>query len=440
MTTDTKDISSSLECQDDSWPIGKKAAFYSLFVVITLAILDGLDRQIIAALLPYIKNDFHLTDTQLGSIVSILNFSIAIFVIPTAYLVDNWSRKKTMALMCGVWSIATGACAFANNFAHMFAARFMVGAGEAGYNPAAQALLSASFPKKFRSTVLAMIQLGIALGSPIGLALGGYLAAKYGWRHALGVVAIPGLLLAFSALFIHDFKTVKKEPVKTSANGAPVKKESYLHLLGSFLKVPTLVCIFVGATCILLFSGCTTGWLPMYFIRQANMEPAAAAGIAALTFLPTVIGYFLSGPIIDLFRRHFVNGTAIVMCAGTAIFAAGQLIAFGLCTPGSTMQLAILLICGGFGVLASVGGPTMIMDLVPIRNRASAAGMLVACQNILGLGLGPLLTGFLSDAFTLGTAFLFMTIAPAAAALIYLVATYTYKKDSANIVCEDAVF
>ncbi len=440
MDTQTASAPLDQECNEDSWPIGKKAAFYSLFIVITLAVLDGLDRQIIAALLPYIKNDFHLTDTQLGSIVSILNFSIAIFVIPTAYLVDNWSRKKTMALMCGVWSIATGVCAFANNFAHMFAARFMVGAGEAGYNPAAQALLSASFPKKFRSTVLAMIQLGIALGSPIGLALGGYLAAKYGWRHALGVVAIPGLLLAFSALFIRDFKTVKKEPVKTSAGGQAVKKESYLHLLASFLKVPTLVCIFVGATCILLFSGCTTGWLPMYFIRHANMEPAAAAGIAALTFLPTVIGFFLSGPIIDLFRRHFVNGTAIVMCFGTAIFAAGQLIAFGLCTPGSTLQIAILLICGAFGVLASVGGPTMIMDLVPIHSRASAAGMLVACQNILGLGLGPLLAGFLSDMFTLSTAFIILAFAVVAAAIVYFISMFTFKKDSANAECEEATF
>lgn len=437
MSKETTNTSADFECQDDAWPIGKKAAFYSIFVVVALAILDGLDRQIIAALLPYIKNDFHLTDTQLGSIVSILNFSIAIFVIPTAYLVDNWSRKKTMALMCSVWSVATAACAFAGSFAHMFTARFFVGAGEAGYNPAAQALLSAQFPKKYRSTTLAMIQLGIALGSPLGLAIGGYLAAHYGWRHALGVVAIPGIFLAISALFIKDFKTQKPDP-NTAGEAAP--KESYLHLLLGFMKVPTLFCVFAGAALLLMFSGTVIGWLPMYFIREASMTPVAASGLAALMFLPNVIGYFLSGPIIDLSRRHFQNGAALVMCIGTAFTALCYIICFAFATPGGSLQIAIFLISGFAAVLASVGGPTLIMDLVPLKNRASAAGVLVACQNILGLGLGPLLTGFLSDMFTLGTAFLLMTAAPAAAALIYLVATFTYKKDSANVTCQTATF
>lgn len=446
------------ECHEDGWPIGKKAAFFSLTIVILLAILDGLDRYVLTALLPYLKVEFELSDSQLGLLVSIVSFAIAAFVIPTAYLVDRWSRKKTMALMCGIWSISTGLCAFAGSFSHLMIGRFLVGAGEAGYNPAAQALLSAQFPKKFRSTVLSLIQMSIGLGSPIGLALGAWLALHYGWRHALGIVAIPGLILALSALLIKDFKTqphVKKvEPSQASVKAAagaetatdpgaavaPPQTEPYLTTLWGFLKVPSLLCVFAGAATLLCFSGATGGWLPMYFIRYADMTPTAAANIAALMFFPSMLGYFFAGPFIDAFRRRFVNGTAIAMFFGVVIFAVGQVVGFTLCTPGSMVQITIFFVTGATIALATVGGPTMIMDLVPLKNRASAAGVLVASQNVLGLALGPLLAGLLSDAFDLETAFLIMMVAPGLAALCYLTAMYTFKRDIEKVECEEAVF
>lgn len=448
------------ECHEDGWPIGKKAAFFSLTIVLLLAILDGVDRYILTALLPFIKTDFGLSDGQLGLLVSIVNFSIALFVIPTAYLVDRWSRKKTMALMCGIWSIATGLCAFAGSYSHLLAGRFLVGAGEAGYNPAAQALLSAQFPKKFRSTVLALIQVSIGLGTPIGLSLGAWLAMNYGWRHALGVVAIPGLILAASALLIHDFKTQphlkKAEPANSlaqnpnaptaetrqtqKANPKATQTEPYLITLWGFLKVPSLLCVFFGAACLLCFSGATGGWLPMYFIRYADMTPMAAANVAAIMFFPTMFGFLLAGPVIDMFRKRFVNGTAIAMFIGVSFFTLGKIIGFAWLTPGSAVQIVVFFTSGIGITLATVGGPTMIMDLVPLKNRASAAGMLVACQNVLGLALGPLIAGVLSDAFSLETALLGMTIAPALAALCYLAAIFTFKRDIAKVECEEAVF
>ncbi len=435
------------ECHEDGWPIGKKAAFFSLTIVVLLAILDGLDRYVLTALLPYLKVDFALSDSQLGLLVSIVSFAIAAFVIPTAYLVDRWSRKKTMALMCGIWSISTGLCAFAGSFSHLLIGRFMVGAGEAGYNPAAQALLSAQFPKKYRSTVLSLIQMSIGLGSPIGLALGAWLAMHYGWRHALGVVAIPGLLLALTALLIKDFKTqphLKKAEPSQPGTAAPAaaaqQTEPYWRTLWSFFKMPTLLCVFGGAAALLCFSGATGGWLPMYFIRYAEMTPSGAANIAALMFFPSMLGYFFAGPIIDAFRARFVNGTPMAMCIGVTIFAVGHIIAFAYCTPASWPQLILLFTTSTAMALATVGGPTVIMDLVPLKNRASAAGVLVASQNVLGLALGPLVAGILSDMFSLQTAFLIMLSAPLLAAVLYFIAIGTFKRDIEKVECEEAVF
>ena len=194
---------------DEVWPIGKKAALYSCFIVFCLGAFDFIDRQVLAALLPYIKAEWTLTDTQLGMLVSVVNVVMAILVVPSAYLIDHWSRKKMMCIMGSIWSVATAACAFAGTFSHLFAARMFIGAGEAGYNPAAQALLSAQFPKKYRGTAIAFTQLGISIGAPIGLVLGAYIAHRWGWRHAFGVVAVPGFILSLMALSIRDYKSVE---------------------------------------------------------------------------------------------------------------------------------------------------------------------------------------------------------------------------------------
>lgn len=105
-------------------------------------------------------------------LISIVNIMLAVLVIPSAYFIDRWSRKKMIAIMGGVWSLATGACAFAGGYGHMLLARLFIGAGEAGYNPAAQALLTAQFPKKYQGTAIAITQIGMTLGIPLGLVIG----------------------------------------------------------------------------------------------------------------------------------------------------------------------------------------------------------------------------------------------------------------------------
>ena len=116
---------------DSRWPVGKSSAFFTLFVTLALGIFDFIDRQVLASLFPYIKAEYSLSDTQLGMLVSVVNIAIAVLVIPSAYLIDRWSRKKMMALMGIVWSLATGACAFAGTFSHLLIARFFIGAGDA---------------------------------------------------------------------------------------------------------------------------------------------------------------------------------------------------------------------------------------------------------------------------------------------------------------------
>ena len=200
-----------INAYDDVWPSGKASAYFTLFVAFMLCLLDFMDRQIVGALLPFIKADYHLSDKELGTLVSIVNISIAILVIPSAYFIDKWSRKKMMCVMGLIWSLATGACAFAGSFSHLLFARFFVRVGEAGYQPAAQALLSTTFPKRLRATAISICNVGGQIGVPLGLMAGAFIATHWGWRHAFGVVAIPGIFLPYWPCASRIFPSLRRQ-------------------------------------------------------------------------------------------------------------------------------------------------------------------------------------------------------------------------------------
>ena len=241
----------------DAWPIGKRAAFFTFFLSCTFLLLDFIDRQVLAALFPYLKQDMGLSDTQLGLLVSVVNVSIAVLTLPTGYLIDRWSRKYMMGIMTFVWSLATGACAFAGGFGHLFAARFFVGAGEAGYVPAAQSLIAASFPRKYRSTALSTFVTCASIGSPLGLLIGAFIAEHWGWRHAFGVVAIPGMLAAFLCIRIKDFTVRRACKAENEEQKAAVSSrgESWGNIVLSILRTPSCLLAFLAIAANQMFGG-----------------------------------------------------------------------------------------------------------------------------------------------------------------------------------------
>lgn len=432
-----------VEClPDEVWPIGKKAALYSCLIVFCLGAFDFIDRQVLAALLPYIKNEWQVSDTQLGMLVSVVNVVMAILVVPSAYFIDRWSRKKMICIMGTVWSLATAACAFAGSFTHLFVARVFIGAGEAGYNPAAQALLSAQFPKKYRGTAIGLTQLGISIGAPLGLVIGAYIATHWGWRHAFGVVAVPGFILALLALLIRDYKSVAvtADTDKALAPSATGDKVPYKVLLARLLRTPSLLCVYFGAIMMMMHGGAIMNWTPSYFHREGGMPLTQASGTAALILVGVMVSTLLVGPLIDAVRKRFVNAAPLVLACGLSMATCLLFLGYGVLTPGSAPQIAVLVMAGlGTGVSAT-GGSIIIIDLVHPGARATAVSLMIFCQNILGFAIGPVVAGFLSDHFSLGTALLLLTVAPLLSALSYIMCNFTYKRDLAKVACVNLDF
>lgn len=432
-------MSSELECTPlflDEWPVEKKAAFFTLFLSVLFIVLDYMDRQVLAALFPYLKAEYQLSDTQLGMLVSVVNISISVLVIPSGYLIDRWSRSKLMGIMTFVWSVATGACAFAGSFSHLLVARLFVGAGEAGYSPAAQSLLAASFPARLRSTVMSVFLFGYKIGAPLGLIVGAYVASHWGWRHAFGLVAIPGILGAVLCVFIKDFKTVKPacaDDIREEKRTEKAITEGYVDTVLSLLGTPTLICTFLAQAFTLMCDATLMNWLPSYFNRVAGMENTMASGLSALWLLSTAVAVLAGGPVFDWIRKSSHVRAAQCQAVGCLIAFAMVAAGFGLATPGGVMQLVLLMGSSFFFAPLISLGYTITADLSLPHQRGVSISLLVTTQNILGMAVGPLLAGILSDRFDLGTSLILMSSCFAFSGLLYIGVSLFYKRDLARL-------
>ncbi len=184
---------------------------YVFLLLWLLYFFDYIDRMVVVSLFPFLKADWGLTDTQCGAMVSAVYWAIIIFSFPVSIVIDRWSRKKSIGIMAVLWSLATAACAVTKNFGQLFAARAAIGLGEAGYAPGGTAMISALYPENKRAFMVGIWNASIPLGMAAGIVIGGAIASRWGWRHAFGIVALPGLIIALLFFFVKDYKTVGLE-------------------------------------------------------------------------------------------------------------------------------------------------------------------------------------------------------------------------------------
>src|SRR5215468_5146211 len=190
----------------DSYLTSRPYAWLVFALTFLLMVFDFVDRQIIVSMFPHLKAEWHLSDAQLGVLVSVVSVTVALGTFPLAVLVDRWSRVKSIALMAIVWSLATLACGLSRNFGQLVIARSVIGLGGAGYGPAGGALLSTIFPARLRGTIRGAFLAAASLGAVLGVMLGGLIAARWGWQAGFGVVGVPGLILGLVFLALRDLR------------------------------------------------------------------------------------------------------------------------------------------------------------------------------------------------------------------------------------------
>lgn len=410
-------------------PAGRGQARYVFTLLFLLYLFDYMDRLVVTSLFPFIKADWGLSDAQCGMLVSAVYWSIVAFTFPVSILVDRWSRKKTIGLMAVVWSVATALCAFTRSFPQLFGARTLIGIGEAGYAPGGTAMISGLYPQEKRSMIMGIWNISIPLGSALGVAIGGIVATHWGWRHAFGLVALPGFIVAVLFFFVKDYKTV--DLVKTAEDGAGKMKMKAKDIFLEFIRNPTLVFTYLGFASVVFCTTSLLTWLPTYFHRVNNI-PEDQAGIkAGAVLLLALVGAPAGGFLADRWFRKRINAR-LLLPAITSIMACVVLFS-GLTFFEDGSQYAFILLVGMLVTMFIPAAAAVTQDVVHPGLRAMSYAICVIFQNLLGASLGPIFIGTLSDSYGIKTA---MTTLPAfllLAAVLFYIGSFFYEKDLGKV-------
>ena len=409
---------------------------YTNYVFLLLWLLyffDYIDRMVVVSLFPFLKADWGLSDAQCGAMVSAVYWTIVLFTFPISILIDRWSRKKSIGIMAVLWSLATVACAFTRNFGQLFAARAAIGIGEAGYSPGGTAMISALYPEKRRAFVVGIWNASIPLGMATGIVLGGVIASRWGWRHAFGIVALPGLIIALLFFFVRDYKTVglekKLDPIDAAKPSSPTaKKMTKMDIVRTFAATPSLLLTYFGFAGMMFTSISMSTFLPTYFERVQGFPLQKATLLASGIMLTSIIGSPLGGWLADKWMKKRIQAR-LLLPSISALLTAGLFLTGFQMDSGGIVQYGIFLLAG----IASIGWASsaiaVTQDLVHPGLRAVSYGLCVVTQNLLGSALGPIVTGAFSDQYGILTALkIASSVALISFVLFYLGSRY-YKRD-----------
>ncbi|MGY1733876.1 MFS transporter [Geodermatophilus sp. SYSU D01045] len=378
-----------------------------------LLLSDYMCRQVLVAVFPSLKVQWALSDTQLGTLSSVVALTVGVLTVPLSMLADRFGRRRAIVGMAVVWSLATLASALAAGYAQLLTARVFIGVGEAAYGSVGLAVVLSVFPAHRRAALSGAFSAGGSFGSVLGVALGGALAARYGWRWSVAAMAVIGLALTvLYRQMVTDAELARHACPEPGTRPATTVRPRLTPLLSP----PALLWAYLGGGLQLFVAGTLLAWLPSYLHRAYDLPLGAAAGLASLLLLGMAVGMIGCGLLTDRLAR----GAPIRTWTTAMTYAAASLLLLGVgfALPPGPAQLALI----GAGAFFAAGttGPAgaLVAGLAPAQVRASALGVLALAYNLLGLSTGPLVVGVLADRLGLPTA---MLLAPAVSLVVLVV-------------------
>jgi len=382
-------------------PIG----WITVVILLLMATVSYLDRQIISLMVEPIKADLKVGDFEIGLLQGIaFGAFYALCGLPLGWMVDRFQRRIVIFSGVSLWSLATIACGLAGSFSHLLLARFFVGIGEASLSPAAYSILADLFPRKRLALVMSVFGLGTVIGSVLAFVIGGLLIGHFAdvdhftlpllgdfrpWQIIFGIVGLPGLIVAILIFLVPEPKRdIHAAVVGTTATGVmPFLRGHKRYFL----------CHFAGFSCMGIQAYATGAWLPVLMIRRFDIGATTVGPLMGLVLMVGALpGFLWSGWFID---RWFSRGTTdahlryfVYTCALSAVVGA---IAFGF--SNSLLMLIPLAILLQFilPVTGAAGAHLQIVTPPQYRGRISALFMLVF--NLIGMCVGPTSVGFITD-------------------------------------------
>ena len=405
--------------EDTSAGIPRRYAWIVFALTFGLLISDYMSRQVLNAVFPTLKSEWALSDSQLGLLSGIVALMVGLLTFPLSLMADRFGRVKSLALMALLWSLATLGCALAQNYQHMLIARFMVGVGEAAYGSVGIAVVVSVFPKSMRATLASAFMAGGLFGSVLGIALGGAIAAKLGWRWSFASMALFGLVLAVLYPLIVKEARIAPQRLASLRNQS---KTVFKRPLRTLYSTRSVIAAYVGSGLQMAVTGSLIVW---------------AGSVAAIMVLCCGAGAILCGMLSDrLCRQSPLRKIeiSIAYCLGSCL-----LLSLALILPAGPVQLVLI----GMGMLMVAGTngtcAAMVANLTHYSVHGTAFATLTLANNLLGLAPGPFITGRVSDVIGLHGALQWMPLMSIAAAAVFFYTRHHYLNDVASARIQEVV-
>jgi MFS family permease len=367
---------------------------YVLFLLFLVSMLNYVDRTIVSVLQVPIKGELGLTDAQLGALTGL---SFALFYstlsLPIARWADIYMRKRIIAAALAIWSGMTALTGLATSYLSLVGYRIGVGIGEAGSIPASQSIIADLYPPRSRATVLAIWGLSLPAGMAFGYLCAGALAEAVGWRMTFAVIGIAGLLLApLVLLTMPEPLRGRLDPPAAVAAATP----SMTEVLKKLWRLRTYRLLLLGGALHGYAQYSVMSWSAPFYTRVFGMSlTEVSAWLALLSGVGSAVGMYFGGWLSDYCGMRDPRGRLRAIAVTIAICAPCAMVQF------LADSVATSLI---FGVIASTlmisyYGPIVAVPqlLVPPGMRAFTSAVLLLVFNLIGLGLGPFVTGLVSD-------------------------------------------
>jgi len=407
--------------------VSKGYSYYVFLLLFLLYLFNYVDRMVVAAIFPYLKVDWGLTDTECGWFASIVTLMMTVFVFPVSMLVDRWSRKKAIGIMAVLWSFGAAACAFTRNFTQLFTMRAVLGAGEAAYTSGGHAMIAAYFPEEKRATMNGLFTAAIPMGTAIGVILGGVIAETLGWRYAFGILAIPGLIVAILFFWVKDYKTVQMVRTTQDGDQAVQVKMKFVDIAREFLHTPSVLFTYLGYVGNTFVTTGLMNWLPTYYHRTDGLPMDKAGLKTAVVFLLAIFGAPIGGYVTDKIRKKYLNARMTVPAITSCLTALFLFIGFSFLEGQA--QYIFLIFFGFVGPMFAAGGSAVTQDVVHPGLRAISYSLAQFFMMLLGYSLSPIFIGFISDRYDLLTAFKFLPLFALFGGAAFFIGSFYYVRD-----------
>jgi MFS family permease len=399
---------------------GRTFPAWPLLLMALVGLVDQIDVGVLRGVLPFLEDEWNLTDTQLGALPAAFIVVNAIATIPAGWVADHYPRNRVIGWTLLSWSGLILLSAGAWNFTSMFAARSVMGIGQAVDDPASTSLVSDFYPATLRARVFAWTQVSYFVGGGIGLAFGGWVAATWSWPWAFVLVAFPSAIVALAVFKLREPRRGEADlspgmtwdevaalppgPAHDESLAAAVGFGEFMRLaaaqLSSELKtifaIRTMRYVLIGVSALLFTVAGIAVWLPIYHERYSGFSAEkATAVVGGLLGFAGVIGTFVGGWASDRYADRLRGGRIVLVVYSSIVCSLMFMLSFAVEPVGLRLAIQFLGVVAAAG--AAPGLRAAMLDVTPPESRGVGASAFALTAALLGPAAAPFVVGWLSQ-------------------------------------------